>query len=1107
MTRYTDGQPYTQTITGYTSDYQPTTTTMTLPKPITDRWGLKSTYTYAYSYTDTGLPDSVTLPGIGAFPSEKVIARYNSEGLPLTVSGQNWYGAETVYSVYGQLRRSTLGAQPYRVWALNNFDDASGALLDQQVYRENTGDKKLVGGVLASNRSYAYDNAGNITTIREKSVGIEERQCFTYDPIGQLTKAWTAKDQESCSAGPVGADGTVNVAAGKDNAGYWQEYEYDLLGNRTKLVDKDLTGATAKDATSTYTYGKADGSQPGTLTKVTKNYTTPTGAQVTAEAERLYTLTGSTAQVASLQNGDTQSLAWTYDGQIERIAGAGSNGKTSYVGLNNACLDVADGAAVAGTKIQLWGCNNGPAQKWTFTPAAEGWDRNLGALTQHNGTWCAQPADSTLQLQKCDGSPAQQFRRDTTGALVHPASNLCLTATADAAAITLTACTGAAGQLWTPQDETTYIYGADGSRLLSIQGKQATLNLGEAQLTVQEGGRPVNTQRSYAVPGGSILRVATGGGSARLVAITGDHQGSPYAEVNLSDGMAVRIRKQDPFGNERGTAHLQQNMATNTGFLGAMRDDSSGYTPLGARMYDPVVGRFLSADPVVDLADPVQQNGYAYAHNNPVTHSDPSGLSITLTASEIGAALIGAGLTAAQVAEAQNNANRSLTSVILSAAWGMLSEIIGLNDAIGCFGGDLWACGSLLMSAIPVAKILKTRQIIAAIKATMAAIDAWKTAKKVAEQVLAVARAAQAAALQAKKLAIERAKKAAQLAKKKADEAIKTTSTKAVNVAKKVGNAVQRQAKSKANPAASGGKKGGPSGGKDRSSGGSSAAKDSCESNSFVPGTRVLMADGTTKPIEEVKTGDRVLATDPESGETTVETVTAEIKGEGLKRLVKVTIDIDGEQGSETAQVIATGGHPFWVPELSEWVDATDLQAGQWLQTGNGTYVQITAVKRWTATQAIVHNLTVTNIHTYYVHAGNAAVLVHNCASGEFIETYEGGGGVLATLKNGTLTMAIEKGAGTPPGGQMFEAVMNHFGPENVNAFEAKWVTSMPSNLNAFNKNLRAGMSHEDAARGTFTGHMLSKYGLTEVSVDRSRLAGDPGSYTNAEPVFRRPGS
>jgi hypothetical protein len=157
----------------------------------------------------------------------------------------------------------------------------------------------------------------------------------------------------------------------------------------------------------------------------------------------------------------------------------------------------------------------------------------------------------------------------------------------------------------------------------------------------------------------------------------------------------------------------------------------------------------------------------------------------------------------------------------------------------------------------------------------------------------------------------------------------------------------------------------------------SKAAKAACL-NSFVGGTLVLMADGSTKRIEDIDIGDQVLATDPETGKTEKETVTAEIKGTGLKHLVKVTVDIDGKSGHKKASVTATDGHPFWVPELRDWIKATDLKAGEWLRTSAGTHVQITAVKRWTVQRATVHNLTVAGEHTYYVLAGAAPLLVHN---------------------------------------------------------------------------------------------------------------------------------
>ncbi|MEU0909906.1 hypothetical protein, partial [Streptomyces althioticus] len=71
------------------------------------------------------------------------------------------------------------------------------------------------------------------------------------------------------------------------------------------------------------------------------------------------------------------------------------------------------------------------------------------------------------------------------------------------------------------------------------------------------------------------------------------------------------------------------------------------------------------------------------------------------------------------------------------------------------------------------------------------------------------------------------------------------------------------------------------------------------------------------------------------------------------------------------------------VPELGQWLDATDLQPGQWLQTSAGTFVQITAIERWTTPGTTVHNLTVGDTHTYYVLAGATPVLVHNCGEAD----------------------------------------------------------------------------------------------------------------------------
>lgn len=63
------------------------------------------------------------------------------------------------------------------------------------------------------------------------------------------------------------------------------------------------------------------------------------------------------------------------------------------------------------------------------------------------------------------------------------------------------------------------------------------------------------------------------------------------------------------------------------GFVGGTNDAAVDLTQLGARPYDPARGMFFAADPVIDFTDPGQIAGaYAYAQNDPVTYSDPTGL-------------------------------------------------------------------------------------------------------------------------------------------------------------------------------------------------------------------------------------------------------------------------------------------------------------------------------------------------------------------------------------------------------------------------------------------------------------------------------------------------
>jgi RHS repeat-associated protein len=78
----------------------------------------------------------------------------------------------------------------------------------------------------------------------------------------------------------------------------------------------------------------------------------------------------------------------------------------------------------------------------------------------------------------------------------------------------------------------------------------------------------------------------------------------PYGEVK------------NPAGAPPGTTNYTSEQWNGGDLLAAL-----GVVQLGARIYDPVIGRFLSRDPIISASSP-----YAFAANDPINRSDPTGL-------------------------------------------------------------------------------------------------------------------------------------------------------------------------------------------------------------------------------------------------------------------------------------------------------------------------------------------------------------------------------------------------------------------------------------------------------------------------------------------------
>ncbi|MEU7999319.1 polymorphic toxin-type HINT domain-containing protein [Micromonospora sp. NPDC049060] len=145
-----------------------------------------------------------------------------------------------------------------------------------------------------------------------------------------------------------------------------------------------------------------------------------------------------------------------------------------------------------------------------------------------------------------------------------------------------------------------------------------------------------------------------------------------------------------------------------------------------------------------------------------------------------------------------------------------------------------------------------------------------------------------------------------------------------------------------------------------------------CGCKSFSGDTKVIMADGSTKRLDEIEPGDEVMASDPEAGERGPRVVThVWVHADDLIRL-----DLVG------ASIVTTEDHPFWNHTDREWQRADELDAGDLLKTANGGTRPVIGLRLVTGHTGLAYNLTVSGIHTYYVLAGASPVLVHNSNCG-----------------------------------------------------------------------------------------------------------------------------
>ncbi|GGJ60861.1 polymorphic toxin-type HINT domain-containing protein [Streptomyces brasiliensis] len=720
---------------------------------------------------------------------------------------------------------------------------------------------------------------------------------------------------------------------------------YDTLGNI-----KTLGGTTG------YLLGAAY-SELGDLTTLT------VGMDSTSSARKAYLNyryeNGTRRLTRSYVTDDThgympQDLNFTQDdaGNVTSISDASTLGGTSKA--DNQCFtydgygrmteawtpDTADCATSGRTTANL----GGAAPYWTSYSYTTSGQRDTETQHQTAGDRTTNYAYGTTNnqphpLDHTTGATTASYTYDKTGNTTHrpgPAGTQTLAWNSEDKLASLTEGT----------KQTGYLYDADGNLLIrrATGDGDTILYLGdtEVRLTVKGATKTLTGTRYYTAGGQTIaVRTATAGTTGtKLTFLATDPHGTASLTLDATT-WAINKRYTTPFGADRGQP-LYGPWPDDKGFLGKPADTTTGLTHIGAREYDPTTGQFISVDPLLEVDKNQTLNGYTYAVQNPVTHSDPTGMGV----------MCGGRGGSQEACAHRPDGSEGNGSPNDAVDYSKPIPPAPCNSNCGTATGNTKAVESRLLLLGPQTDDENDLLRYWYTYATEANGDYWNTPIGEGDNLSMACYGrdgCQAAYNYLLKTGdVHGAKKIA------ATYCVHHSGRCASNARMEgiVSDTLQESLELIAL--------------------GLGGGKYGC--NSFTPDTEVLMEDGKTKPIGKVRPGDRVESADPDDGRHHgPHKVIAQLVHHD-KDLVDVTVR---EKNGRPAVLHTTSHHPFWDESAHQWVDASRLAPGHMLITETNKRVSVLNVRARPG-DGDMYNLTIDRLHTYYVLAGQTPVLVHN---------------------------------------------------------------------------------------------------------------------------------
>jgi RHS repeat-associated protein len=722
-----------------------------------------------------------------------------------------------------------------------------------------------------------------------------------------------------------------------------QTFDYEPGTGRLRTATVDIAGATAPAKRSSYSYDQA-----GNVLSISD--TANTGSTATTDV-----------QCFAYDTGARLKDAWTPAATGATAQGAGTVGSTGLDAAKPSACDAAPGTDALGGPAPYWKSYTvdaiGNRTKEVIHDTGRDAARDITRTYTYGGAGTA--GDGPHQVTKVventpTGANQSTYTYDDAG------NTKTRVIGGNTQSLDWNA-TGQPSKIKTSEGDTTFIYGPDGSRMIRKDSKATTVYLPGMELSLAAGSTTVKATRYYSHAGQTIaIRTSDN----KLSFLASDHHGTGELAIDAATG-AVTQRRSDPYGVERGKPI--GTWPGEKGFVGGTIDAATGLTHIGARSYDAQLGKFISVDPVIDYTRPQQINGYAYADNSPVTLSDPSGLYADCGATDPRScprAPVGNGADAEaheaekeadearatqQAAEQEYSSAKKRTIRAAKAFVEILKDELGINAALDCVSsGDIGACGETLLNIAGSFAGGMAGKLLAKYGTPWK----WQKGSKLVKRVIGLV------------------------------DDIVGGAMDMLSASKKVTKAKEAMAKAESALAAA----------KKRAAEAGSGACSTAKKHSFLPGTKVLLANGKTKPIRDIKLGDKIIATDPKTGKTTVREVVRTITTEDDKHFVDLTIHTkqvaaqkaEGKReatGAKTransSTLTSTINHPFWSPSEKRWIEAGELKPGMTLRTATGDTATLAATRDFEQRQR-THDLTIRDIHTYYVLAGATPVLVHN---------------------------------------------------------------------------------------------------------------------------------